>query len=296
MKIESCAAIKTSSAEVLGAALRRRLWYRVFARRQDALGSFFLDPRDHLGSERLIFGREYEYPALSVVGRLVSLLALGGGVALDVGANIGNHSCWLCARFAHVDCIEPGRVAGLVLEANLLASGRSNWRVYHCALGARQSKGALEMVDGRNLGSSRVREGPLGNFDILRGDDLWMSNHTPRERLELVKIDVEGQESEVIDGMSSVLAAHRPVVCVEVLDQTRWAKLRAQIGALGYAGLWAVGRTEKSKPAVLRWASLLIGRHYSLLPTADTLPIGGHDMAVCLSRQHLSLLKELQVV
>ena len=118
--------------------------------------------------------------------------------------------------------------------------------------------------------------------------------HTPRERLELVKIDVEGQENDVIDGMSVVLGMHKPVVCIEVLDQAHWAKLRAQMGALGYAGIWAVGRSENGEPAFSRWASLLIGRHYSLLPTADTLPMGGHDMAVCLSSQHLSLLRELQ--
>ena len=154
-------------------AVRRRIWRWLYAPAQVDLGSFYCDPHDHIGSERIIMGGLYEGETLAVLGTVIERLGLGKGAALDVGANIGNHACWFAERFDNVLCVEPGRVASMVLEANLHARKIRNASVHRCALGSCEGAGFLDVVSEENLGSSVVRKsGGEGEFRILRGDDF----------------------------------------------------------------------------------------------------------------------------
>ena len=122
-------------------------------------------------------------------------------MVVDVGANIGNHSCWFTKRFRHVVCVEPGKVAALILRANLLSSKSTNWDIFEGALGDRSSVGILNVINSQNLGSSQVllaEHDREGEFPVLMGDELLSKYATSELPLELLKVDVEGFELAVL--------------------------------------------------------------------------------------------------
>jgi FkbM family methyltransferase len=53
----------------------------------------------------------------------------------------------------------------------------------------------------------------------------------------LIKIDVEGHELAVLTGAEATLAAHRPMVLIELLANTDWAGLNAVAAKHGYGGV-----------------------------------------------------------
>ena len=280
---------RTSAGEVIATFIRRRIWRRLFAPRQQALGRFFLDPGDHIGVERLVSGDRYEAYLLQLLARVIERLGLGSGTALDVGANIGNHAQFFSAHFRFVYCVEPGRIAGHVLTANLLATGRDNFRILHCAFGDRVARGRLAEVRAGNLGSSAVDTiGASGDFDILPGDQVAAENDL--SDLQLVQVDVEGLEPQVMTGLRATLARHQPLVCVEILAADRLAELRGILEPLGYRHWYAP--TLRAAPGGFpgRLGALLAGREYVLAPLGGPFPPGGYSMVFCLTDAHRARL------
>jgi len=270
-------------------ALRRRLWRLLFARHQNRMGSFFLDPRDHIGAERLITGDRYEGQLLALLGMVIDRLGLGEGTALDAGANIGNHACFFAPRFRHVICVEPGRVAALVLEANLDAAGFRNFEIHRFALGKDAGAGVLDRISDDNLGSSVVRKvDGEGEFRIVSGDQLW--RQTGASDLQLIKIDVEGAEVDVIEGIACTLATEKPLVCVEVLEEQRWNLVRQLLVAAGYGAWFVVVPAVDARSLLGRIWSTLRGRRYDLTPLSTTFRSGGYEMILCMTSSHVARL------
>jgi FkbM family methyltransferase len=261
--------------------VRRRLWRAWFEAGPRRLGSFFLDAGDHIGRERLIGADRYEAANLRAIEMLASRLGGDTGIALDIGANIGNHACAFLPWFEHVLTVEPGRIASHVLEANLLASGRRNWSVARCALGAEAGQGHLRRIAPDNLGSSALGAGGEGEDEPVRirtGDDLLAQHGLTAARVALVKLDVEGSEAAALRGLATTLARDAPLVCVEALEAPRWDELFKLLTAHGYVHFLALQSSTRG------WARLLRGEEFVLKPLPDAFPPGGYDMVYCLTR------------
>lgn len=272
---------RRSPARLVADGLRRWLWRAGFERGPRRLGSFFLDPGDHIGRERLIGADRYEAANLRAIELLARGIAADAGIALDIGANIGNHSCAFLPWFGHVISVEPGRIASLVLEANLHASGRRNWTIARCAVGAAAGEGYLRKVAPGNLGSSALAsEGEREDaVRIVAGDDLVAEHRPGQGRVALIKLDVEGAELDALRGLRRTLGRDTPIVCVEALEPNRWEEIAALLRAHGYAHFLAL------QPASGRWARLLCGDALVLAPLPAAFPPGGFDMVYCLTRE-----------
>ncbi|NJC06472.1 FkbM family methyltransferase [Sphingomonas kaistensis] len=139
---------------------------------------------------------------------------------LDVGANIGNHSIFFLQHMEarSLTLIEPFARARSHLLANLAlnAAEAAQIDLHAVALGARDSRGEIVESSQFNLGMTRVAEAADGNVIVRRGDDLF------RDRdFDLVKIDVEGSEVDVLDGLEDLLRRCRPAIYVEVGNPLR---------------------------------------------------------------------------
>lgn len=270
-------------------AVRRRVWRWLFADDQGKLGSFFLDPRDHIGAERVITGDWYEGQLLALLGLVIDRLELGSGSVLDVGANIGNHACYFARRFRHVVCVEPGRAASLVLDANLDVSGLQNYEIHRVALGKEERSGVLDRISHDNLGSSVVRSvDGEGEFRITRGDRLL--REAGIRDLKLIKIDVEGAEVEALEGLAGTLASEKPIVCVEVLDEQRWDQARTLLLAAGYGAWFVIVPDAEPRTAAGRLWTTLRGRRLRLTPIPKTFRENGYDMILCMTSAQASQL------
>lgn len=159
-------------------------------------------------------------------------------VAWDVGANVGNHSLFLSRIFDRVYSFEPS--PGLVsqLEANLTLNNLEN--VHVLEYGLADHDGTAEYFDGQDgnegQGSFVGGEGqtPDGEFLIRPGDTVF--DEIGEDRLDFVKIDVEGFEVEVLRGLRATLAAKRPVVLFEWIPESRAKISRTELSELFPSG------------------------------------------------------------
>jgi hypothetical protein len=91
-----------------------------------------------------------------------------------------------------------------------------------------------------------------GTIDVPVTTLDGFSREAGLERLDLIKIDVEGHEESVLRGASDVIARHHPVLLVEIdppkLDRARTSPERVLrlLADLGY-GLW-VARRRRLEP------------------------------------------------
>lgn len=138
--------------------------------------------------------------------KLLAKWARPGFTFVDVGANVGGYSFWvlsLVRASARVVAVEPNPDLARQLRLNVRVNGaQDRVRVVEAAVGAARGTGAL-VVDPRNSGEGRLvgvgdssgvgRAIPVQVVtlaDIVRDAGL--------DRLDCLKVDVEGHEPEVI--------------------------------------------------------------------------------------------------
>jgi len=161
-----------------------------------------------------------------------------GSVVYDVGANIGFFSL-LAARFAGptgaVESFEPLPRAVAGLRANIALNDARTVHVHEVAVSAAGGRAELLSVDeggwshladrGWHPRTDEVLEVDLVALDTLVADGL----RAP----DVVKIDVEGSELAVLDGMRETIEAHAPAIICE-LHETN-AEFAERMDELGYA-------------------------------------------------------------
>lgn len=151
----------------------------------------------------------------------------GTSVALDIGANIGNHAIYLAGSFGQIHAFEPNPVTLARLKANLaLNQLESVVKVHGVALGKESGTFRFRENNDGNLGASGFLA-PGETVDalsreleltVVNADDYIAGLNLPR--IEFVKIDVEGWEAPLLEGMTKTIAACRPVVSFEYHGQS----------------------------------------------------------------------------
>ncbi len=140
-----------------------------------------------------------------------------GGIFVDVGANIGNHSLYFAVMLgaARVIPIEPNPLCWRLLVENVLANAlldRFDLTRLGVGLGEVRAGGYGMERRERNLGAAAMVPGE-GDLEVWRGDDL-LAEVVP----DFIKIDVEGAELAALRGLSGLIARHRPKLFVEVAE------------------------------------------------------------------------------
>ncbi len=154
---------------------------------------------------------------------LEKVLAFKTGAVIDVGANIGE----LLAILIQVDRevtyvgIEPNLQAAYYLEHFIQANGLPHHFVLATALGASQTVAAFSYNGDMDV-SGTIPSGhrPAGMYKhhkkvlVERGDDLLKS--VELDAISLIKIDAEGSEVDVLNGLQATIDAYRPFLILEV--------------------------------------------------------------------------------
>jgi FkbM family methyltransferase len=143
-----------------------------------------------------------------------------GGVMLDVGANIGNHAVYLSDLFDEVHCFEPSPKIAARLSGNVRLNGLSNVHVHRVGLGAAEALLPFEEV-AENLGLSRFDPNGEGPRLAITIGDKWVSDRG-LERVDFIKIDVEGFELEVLKGLRQTIERFSPVIAFEYFGREPW--------------------------------------------------------------------------
>jgi len=150
-----------------------------------------------------------------------------GMVFVDVGANIGEFTLFGAKRVGSsgkVLAFEPGDAMVDVLARNVAANRLTQVEIHRIGLGDRDATlplfapGPAEGEDPHLYSTYRRAHGggaarPVQTIRIRPLDDV-LAEH-PLERLDVMKIDVEGGELPALEGARATLARHRPRLMVE---------------------------------------------------------------------------------
>lgn len=171
-----------------------------------------------------------------------------GVVAIDGGANVGVHTIeW--GRHMHgwgrVLSFEAQEFVFYALAGNIALNNCFNVSARWSALGEHPGEIAVPEPD-------YLRPGSFGSLEIRRraqtefiGQEISYDAEdcipTPMqsidalalERLDFVKLDIEGMEMEVLRGARKTLDRHKPVMLIEVIKSDR-AALESYLEGMGY--------------------------------------------------------------
>jgi FkbM family methyltransferase len=155
-----------------------------------------------------VTGKYFEFPYINLLRRLHK-----GGIALDVGANLGNHSLAFTEFFDRVYAIEPC----LPVYKRLVARREVSDRIhpYLLALSDRSGSMPYRLADSDYpVTAGEISEDGDLSIDTVPGDE-FVAN-TIEGQISFVKIDVDGHESSVIRGLADTIRSARPTIMVEL--------------------------------------------------------------------------------
>jgi FkbM family methyltransferase len=176
-----------------------------------------------------------------------------GAVAIDVGANFGYYSLLLADLVGpegRLFAIEPNPDVAALLRRSIALNGLSaRTSVFEGAAGAidgatvtlfvpeREPKNAAIVADSSEAAAGRHHRVPAMRLDSLVGD----------ARVDFVKIDAEGAEEDVIEGMAGIFERCRPDMVLE-FNAARYADPAAFLDRLLslYGGLSEVGHDGRA--------------------------------------------------
>jgi len=202
--------------------------------KQTRHGYMLYNPNDFIGQTLEVYG-EWSFAEIEFLGQLIK----PGFVILDVGAYIGTHSlsfAKLVQPDGFVFSFEPQRIAFEFLSANIILNNLTNIFPMHAAVSdttgeimvpvinpASPSNTAAFKISGHTMGDA-VRQVTI--------DSLGLG------RCNMIKIDVEGMESNVIKGAQDTITKFRPVLFMENNGFGKPTELIEQIFNLNYKAWW----------------------------------------------------------
>jgi FkbM family methyltransferase len=219
-----------------------------------------LDLSEHMASQIFWFGY-YSRDVLFAIERMLRR----GDTFVDVGANIGEVSLFAAKRVAEMGSVlafEPMARTAERLRRNLDLNQLHNVDVIEMGLADRVGERALYVSTGRFDDGSRhdglgtmfangARSSPAGTIRVTTLDELVSARQI--ERIDGIKLDIEGAELPALSGARDVLTRFKPWLVVEIGKETCAAAgyeprdIFDFLAAFGYAG-FLIGRKGKLCP------------------------------------------------
>jgi FkbM family methyltransferase len=154
------------------------------------------------------FGHE---PELS---HLIDLLVPDDGVFLDVGSNVGYFSIFLAARpnfRGRIHAFEP--IASSYAGLRDMVDSLQCDRIVTCHQAAASDKNGMASMElGTDPGLASIKEGTLQRAEAVR---IITLDSLKFDRVDFVKIDVEGHEASALKGAEALIRSSAPYIFLE---------------------------------------------------------------------------------
>jgi FkbM family methyltransferase len=132
-------------------------------------------------------------------------------VVLEGGASIGTHTINLSQLAKEVHAFEPLGLVRSLLVNNLVINGCTNVKDYSEGLSDAESETSFAYVNRGNVGGAVLADSGTG-IKLTTIDALNL------ERLDFIKLDVEGYERRAVLGGLETIKRCRPVIALECWD------------------------------------------------------------------------------
>lgn len=191
--------------------------------------ALYVNPRDDKMSLKLMAGRCWQRRELDAA---ISALEKAGslkrnGVFIDVGANIGVHSIYVMSSgvFGRAIAVEPEPNNFSLLKRNILLNGLEQ-RITAIEAAASAHSGQLQLMrHRRNFGAHSVERtfarhaADAVTVAALSLDEILAHQGIGADQVALIKIDVEGHELAVLQGMGKLRQARVPIMVELTIDR-----------------------------------------------------------------------------
>jgi FkbM family methyltransferase len=154
-----------------------------------------------------------------------------GAICLDIGANIGIHTLTMALHANKTYAFEPIPEVFELLSKSV-NENKLNKKTALFNFGLSNKNCALDIAINRdgNIGASSILDDTLKahisykyerkSIFVKKGDEVVKENSI--SRLDFIKMDIEGHETEAILGLKETIKKFRPVICLEWnCDKTR---------------------------------------------------------------------------
>lgn len=202
-------------------------------------------------SEAIARHGEYDALALSALRSILGRIA--PKVSLDIGANIGNHALVIGSLSDRLLAFEPVDFIFRILESNLAENFGGKAMAFNIALSDTDTKCSIGLPDAKNFGAYSLEETMSKNAQLVEvstriGDHFLMEQGI--EAIDFIKIDVEGHEARVVQGLASTIKHQQPLLMLEWRHEKTLQDFSLQhIFATVFAGytVFALTRTDNKK-------------------------------------------------
>ena len=218
---------------------------------------------------------------------------LSNGLALDIGANIGNHSVYFSSVFAKVYAFEPNPDTYCLLKFN--SKTLQNVKTFNIGLGEKTAEMLLK-ENNTNLGGSFIvfeseKDSGLQKVTVKTLDDLDEN----LSEMVFLKIDVEGFEEKVIKGGIKRITNYQPIIVLEQAESEFVGTTTPSIQALeeiGYVFCWQ-DKLENKYTGITRKILNIYRTVFdsnSKIVTGKIIPKRFHSMLIAVPPRFHSLL------
>lgn len=170
---------------------------------------------DHISLRINLEGR-YEIDSLNIINEFIIdyLKVNKKGIALDIGANIGNHAIFFSEIFDKVYAFEPNPKVFKLLEINSF-----DYNIIPKNFGISDVNCKQNFKINSNIGGSHIIKNMRGRkdsniiqIDVKKLDGL---RELSKETISLIKIDIEGHEINALNGGKKLILKSRPIILFE---------------------------------------------------------------------------------
>lgn len=153
-----------------------------------------------------------------------------GDVVFDIGSAYGSYALTaLACGAAHISCWNPNREENAILLESMRANSfEGGLTIHHGGLWSRD--GFLRDTDQHFASDEEMK--PDGHFEVRTLD-----SYSSPDRLDWVKMDVEGAEVEVLKGAEQTIKRFKPRILVELhlfVDGTLGTQVTELLASYGY--------------------------------------------------------------
>lgn len=151
--------------------------------------------------------------------QLILRQAKRNDVVVDVGANIGYYTILLAdkvGKIGKVYAFEPDKTNFEILEKNIKESKLENVVAVNAAVGRKNETKILYKSE-ENLGDHKLYNDQflISNVKKEMVKIIKLDDYFKDKKVDLMKIDVQGWEPEVIEGVKKIIEKDKPIIFME---------------------------------------------------------------------------------
>ncbi|EAK9994286.1 FkbM family methyltransferase [Campylobacter lari] len=167
----------------------------------------------------------YEYEMLQdILGK-----AKKDTIIVDIGSNIGNHSLYLAAHGFDIYAFEANLELCNILKVSIELNGFRKLKLHEFGLSDKKETAILDNLNAENLGGQSLKIKDSGDIVLYPLDDIKFEKD-----ISVLKIDVEGMETKVLNGAINTIKKHRPFLYIEAINNVEFKKINIILEKLDY--------------------------------------------------------------